>query len=100
MKKLLLVLLVSAGSCFAAPWDSTGNLNNALNCNNNCDAGMIMKALNVQVEQAKSLSTIACQVSCGDDCFAGKMANAKEKAEIETAALQCKDSLKKTLKIN
>lgn len=98
IKKLL--ILLSFGSCFAAPWDSVSSLGNTAQCTQNCDPGAIMKTLNVQSEQAKSLSTTACQVSCGNDCFAKAMANAKDKSYSETAALQCKDSLKKSLNLN
>lgn len=85
------------GTCFAGPFDSVTSMANTGQCTQSCDPGAIMKALKVSSEQAKSLSTTACQVACADSCFAGKI---NEKASTEVAANACQDSLKKTFKLN
>jgi len=95
MKKL--IILMAFGTCFAGPFDSVSSVGTGLQCSQSCDPGAIMKVLQVSSEQAKSLSTTACQVSCSDQCFAGEINN---KVSSEIAATKCKDSLKKTFKLN
>ncbi len=96
MKKLLTVILgVACMSSFAVSLGdiSAGDVAAGANCTNQCDAGAILKALNAG-DQAKSLSTTTCQVSCANKCFAGKInekdATGKSKNTSETAAVDCK----------
>lgn len=104
IKKIL--VLMAFGSCFAAPWDNVtlDSATGSVQCAKSCDPGTIMKVLNVDSEDAKTLSKTACQVSCADKCFSKKMNDTSTKPaagsnSTEVAALQCKDSLKETFKL-
>lgn len=100
MKKLLAVLALSSSFCYAGLLDSTSSMSDfggANSCMSACDPGAVMLVLDVKNDNAKSMSKTACQTACLDKCFSSQI-NKKEKSEV--AALSCKDSLKKTFKLD
>lgn len=97
VKKLCLVLCFGVSFCYADMLGSISSAANSGQCIQSCDPGAVMKALQISSEKAKTMSKTTCQVSCTDQCFANKINN---KSSSEDAALQCKDSLKKTFNLN
>lgn len=115
LKKLLLTMAVAGSvNCFAFGLDSLSKANDVLACTNQCDAGIIVKTLNkkfnVDTETAEKFSENGCKVACADDCFSKTLGapikvktstgTVDSKYSTETAMLACKDSMKKTFKLD